>query len=68
MWEAKAAPEQADALLAWVVGHAHPDADVYQSADGRVVVIDHGDRGLPDPPAQLVARPPHLWRFERVRR
>jgi hypothetical protein len=51
-----------------VVGHAHPDADVYQSADGRVVVIDHGDRGLPDPPTQLVARPPHLWRFERVRR
>lgn len=72
MWEAKAAPGRADELLAYALAHAHPDADVYRSTDGRVVVIDPTDRGLPDVAADLMAdlmaRPPHTWRFEPVPR
>jgi hypothetical protein len=68
MWEAKAADGRADELLAHVLAHADPDADVYRSRDGRVVVIDATDRGLDDVPADLLARPPHAWPFERVAR
>jgi hypothetical protein len=68
MWEAKAAPGRADDLLERVLAHADPAADVYRSADGRVVVIDPTGRGLPELPAELMARPPHGWRFEHVPR
>jgi hypothetical protein len=68
MWEAKAATGRADELLAWVLEHAPPDAEVYQSADARVVVIDRSDRALPEPPAELLGRPPHAWHFTPVRR
>ena len=68
MWEAKAADGRTDELLAWALGHAAADAEIYRSADGRVVVIDRTDTELPDPPAELVARPPHAWRFTRVPR
>jgi hypothetical protein len=68
MWEAKAAPGRAEELLAWTLRHADPDAQVYRSADDRVVVIDPGDTALPDPPADLIARPPHAWRFTPVPR
>ena len=68
MWEAKAAPGRGPELLAWALAHADPAADIYRSADGRVVVIDDSGAGLPDAPGELLARPPHLWPFERVSR
>ena len=68
MWEAKAAVGRADELLAWTLAHAPKDADVYRSADGRVVVIDNTGAGLPDAPTDLMARPPHSWPFEPVPR
>ena len=68
MWEAKAAQGRADELLAWTISHAPADADVYRSADGRVVVIDRAGAGVPDAPSDLMARPPHSWRFEPVPR
>ena len=68
MWEAKAAPGRADDLLAWVLVHAAPDAEVYTSPDARVVVIDRSNTPLPDPPADLIARPPHAWPFTPVER
>jgi hypothetical protein len=68
MWEAKAADGRTDDLVAWALGHAEPSADLYRSADGRVVVIDPSGLGLPDAPAQLLARPPHVWSFEPVPR
>jgi hypothetical protein len=68
MWEAKAVPGREAELLSFALEHAPADADVYRSADARVVVIDHSGAGLPDPPAELLARPVHTWRFEPVRR
>jgi hypothetical protein len=68
MWEAKAAPGRAAELLAWALEHADPAADVYRSADERVVVIDKAARGMPDAPPELLARTPHVWRFQHVRR
>jgi hypothetical protein len=68
MWEVKAAAGRADELLAWTLEHAAADADVYRSADGRVVVIDQTGDGLPDPPGDLLARPPHTWHFTPVPR
>lgn len=68
MWEAKAAPGRADELLAHALAHADAQAQIYRSADERVVVIDPTGAGLPDVPADLLARPPHAWRFERVPR
>jgi len=68
MWEAKAAPDRADELLAWALEHAPREAQVYRSTDARVVVIDETGTGLPDAPPGLLARPPHAWPFERVPR
>jgi hypothetical protein len=68
MWEAVAAAGKVDELVAWAVQHAPPDAQVYRSADDRVVVIDPTGAGLPDAPAALLSRPPHTWDFEPVRR
>jgi hypothetical protein len=68
MWEAKAADGRADELLAWTLQHAAPDAQIYRSPDQRVVVIDPSDTDLPDPPADLLARPAHAWRFTPVPR
>ena len=67
MWEAKAAPGRTDELVAHALATADPGAAVYRSADDRVVVIDVTGRGLPEPPAELLSRPPHAWAFERVR-
>jgi hypothetical protein len=75
MWEAKAAPQRAAALLAWVLDHAPPSGQVYRSAD-RVVLIIEAPAEAPteppveaiaDPPADLLARPAYSWRFDRVR-
>ena len=68
MWEAKAAEGRAEELLAWVLDRAAPGADVYRSADARVVVIDATDTALPEPPPELLARPPHAWHFTPVPR
>ncbi|MGN6606779.1 MAG: hypothetical protein ACTHMS_07190 [Jatrophihabitans sp.] len=68
MWEAKAEAGREDELLAFVLAEAPPDADVYRSRDQRVVVIDRTGRGLPEPPAGLLARPAHVWRFDPVPR
>ncbi len=68
MWEATAAPDRLDDLLAHVLAHAEPGADVYRSRDGRVVVIDPTGSGLDDVPPELLARPPHAWSFEPVPR
>lgn len=68
MWEAKAADGRADELLAFVLAHAHPDADVYRSADSRVVVIDPTGAGIQDVPDGLLARPAHAWPFQPVPR
>ena len=68
MWEAKAEPGHEADLLAFALEFAPPGADVYRSGDARVVVIDRSGAGLPDPPADLLARPVHVWRFEPVPR
>ena len=68
MWEAKAMPGRGAELLVWVLANTDPAADVYRSADDRVVVIDDAGRDLPEPPAELLARTPHVWRFEHVPR
>ena len=66
MWEAKAVPGRADELLAWARANAPAGSRIYRSADARVVVIDESGTGLPEAPADLLARPPHAWPFERV--
>jgi hypothetical protein len=74
MWEVRAAPGALAELLAWVerqlpavLGAAA--ADLYTAADDRIVVILRSAPGadrpvrLPEPPAALLARPPHQWPF-----
>jgi hypothetical protein len=70
MWEVRAAPGRHAELLAWVERLHAPaggGADVYTAADDRVVVILRAPGTtpprLPDPPAELVSRPPHQWPF-----
>ena len=69
MWEVRATPGRLDELVAHVLRHADPSAQVYRAdgGDPRVVVIDPTGAGVPDVPAELIARPPHEWTFERVR-
>lgn len=69
MWEVRAAEGRLDDLVAFVLAAAGPEAQVYRSGppDPRVVVIDDAAAPVPDPPADLVARPPHHWEFHRVR-
>ncbi len=66
MWEARAAAGRLDELVAFVLDHADPSAQVYRSVgdEPRVVVIDPTGRGLGDVPAGLLARPAHSWIFE----
>jgi hypothetical protein len=68
MWEARAAAGRVDELVARVLAETDPAAEVYRSADDRVVVIDPTGHGLQEVPADLVARAPHVWAFERVER
>ena len=75
MWEAAAAPERLDDLVAWVRAVALPelgsdDARLFRSNDDRVVVIasvagDDRPRIAADP-GDLVRRPPHQWRFDEI--
>jgi hypothetical protein len=68
MWEVRAADGRLDDLVAYASAQADPSAQIYRSdGDGpRVVVIDPTERGLPDVPAELIARPPHAWTFQAV--
>jgi hypothetical protein len=70
MWEVRAADGRLAELVAYVSAHADPGAQVFRSdgAEPRVVVIDPTGRGLPDVPADLIARPAHEWHFEPVTR
>jgi hypothetical protein len=70
MWEVRAAPGRLEELVAFVDAHADPSAQVFRAGgpDPRVVVIDPTGRGVADVPAELVARAPHAWPFEAVRR
>lgn len=68
MWEAKAVPGREADLVAFAIAHAPDGAEVYRSADARVVVIDRSGQGLPGVPPDLIARPVHVWRFEAVPR
>ncbi len=75
MWEVRAVPGALPELLAWVerqlpdVLEPGADADLYTAADDRIVVILRSPAGaarparLPDPPAELLARPAHQWPF-----
>jgi hypothetical protein len=80
MWEVRARPEGFTDLLCWVCDTAVPAIEVYplhiasevfSSTDDRIVVISKW-RGTPEdlaePPAHLVARPPHSWDFTPVDR
>jgi hypothetical protein len=71
MWEVRAVEGRVEDLLSWLAGRAPTGSQVYRSAAGqeRVVVLDPtgtAARVLADPPAELVARPPHAWDFLRV--
>jgi hypothetical protein len=70
MWEVRAAAGRIDELVALVDKLADPAALIFRAdgTDPRVVVIDPSGAGLPDVPAELVARPPHAWDFEEVPR
>jgi hypothetical protein len=70
MWEVRAVEGREGDLLAHVLETAAPTAQIFRSADPppRVVVLDPTGRGIPDLPAELVARRPHSWRFEPVQR
>ncbi|AXK32045.1 hypothetical protein DVA86_04625 [Streptomyces armeniacus] len=77
MWEAKAPEGRDRELLSWCRGHPLAPAplrrETYSAPGGRVLVItwwhaalDADLPELPDPPAELTARPVHRWRFEQV--
>jgi hypothetical protein len=74
MWEARAIEGHGDELLAWA--RTQPLAEVplrretLAAPRDRVLVITWWDAPLegalpelPEPPARLVSRPPHRWRF-----
>jgi hypothetical protein len=76
MWEVRAHPQRFADLLAWVcdravpaveVEPAHVSSEVFSSTDHRIVVISKWRGGTPvplaDPPADQVARTPHVWDF-----
>jgi hypothetical protein len=70
MWEVRAADGRLAELVAYVSAHAAGSAQVFrgEDADPRVVVIDPTEFGVPGVPPELIARPPHEWRFEPVDR
>ncbi|MDT0346135.1 hypothetical protein [Streptomyces litchfieldiae] len=77
MWEARAAAGRGEELLAWararVLEPAPARRETFTAPGERVLVItwwDGEDAGeiaeLPDPPAELLHRPVHRWRFTPV--
>ncbi|MFB9389761.1 hypothetical protein ACFPM3_29825 [Streptomyces coeruleoprunus] len=75
MWEARAAEGRSAELLAWARAQALPAAplrrETFTAPQDRVLVLTwwpspHPDAPLPelpDPPAPLLTRPVHRWRF-----
>lgn len=71
MWEAKG---DADGLILWWRDEGAPSlpqdvsVELFRSADRVVAFVRNAQAGLrlPEPPADLVARPPHAWPFETV--
>ena len=77
MWEAKG---DADAIVRWLRADVLPtlpdgvEAELFRSADRVVVLLRQVREGagldsrlrLPDPPADIMERPPHAWPFETV--
>jgi hypothetical protein len=80
MWEVRAEPVRFTQLIAWVCDRAVPSievdprhiaSEVFTSTDHRIVVISKWRSDpvdLPEPPATLIARPPHAWDFSQVDR
>ena len=80
MWEVRASESGFDELLSWVCDVAvpgievlpqHVSSEIYSSTDDRIVVISKWrttPESLPAPPAELVARAPHVWDFTPVDR
>ncbi|MFI5492623.1 hypothetical protein [Actinoplanes sp. NPDC051859] len=80
MWEVRASRSGFDELLTWVCDVAlpalevlpsHVSSEVFTSTDLRIVVISkwrNPPASLPEPPANLVARSPHVWDFSPVDR
>ncbi|MFD5540503.1 hypothetical protein ACFWIJ_22485 [Streptomyces sp. NPDC127079] len=77
MWEARAARDRGDELLAWAraqrLTRTPLRRETFRAPQDRVLVItwwegeyDADLPELPDPPADLVTRPVHRWRFESV--
>jgi hypothetical protein len=72
MWEARG---DAQGLIAWWRVRVLPilpagvEVELFRSADRLVALVRCGDEvpPLPDPPAELVSRPPHVWPFDPVR-
>ena len=75
MWEAKG---DADAIVRWLRADVLPtlpddvEAELFRSTDRVVALLRQGVDGaaerlrLPDPPSDIVERPPHAWPFETV--
>jgi hypothetical protein len=63
MWETRAADGRRDELVAYLTSWASGDTQLYADQE-RVVVIG---AAVPEPPAELMARAPHAWDFERLR-
>jgi hypothetical protein len=75
MWEAAAAPGRLEDLLAWVDGTAAGAllatagcrrVSSYRAGDDRAVVVAEFTGTPPrvaEPPAELLRRPVHQWRF-----
>src|SRR5687768_17574783 len=80
MWECRARPGSGDTLVDWVYDIAIPSVrawpglervEVLRSSDERVLVISWWSTdpvGLPEPPGDLLARPPQVWEFEQINR
>ncbi|MER6080305.1 hypothetical protein [Streptomyces sp. NPDC001833] len=78
MWEARAAEGRGAELLAWarkqVLTREPARRETFRAPQDRVLVITWWESSyddpdlpeLPEPPADLVTRPVHRWRFESV--
>ncbi|MEU6482869.1 hypothetical protein [Streptomyces sp. NPDC046887] len=81
MWEARAADGRGAELLAWARAQRPPSdpglapsrRETFTAPGDRVLVLTWWDAPegtevpeLPDPPAELLARPVHRWRFTSV--
>lgn len=78
MWEVRSRDDESSALIGWLLDVGLPAlagrpgydrAEVCSGAEDRVVVLTWwtGESAdLPDPPADLLARPAHSWEFASV--